>query len=166
MTALIPKSGDKRFQESFDVPLVLRALLAIGCAAFSSGCLSSGKPASASFASVEIRGRSVTQIEETATAVFCDHSYTRKFVPSEWRFEKEGTRTDQMAYGGWLDESRVKVRVRVEIVPLGAGAYRLQCMAWMVKNPGDSHFEEETKLTNLSSHPYQKLLDEVVRRMN
>jgi len=141
-------------------PWILVALLAIGAVCFS-GCKSSGQSESASFASVEIRGRGATQIEETTTAVFLEHGYTIKSGLAGLKFEKEGSRTDQAAYGGWMDEGKVKIRVRAEVVPLGSGAYRLQCRAWMVKNPGDPLFEAETKLSGLSSRPYQKMLNEV-----
>jgi len=165
MTRRTPTPVDQRLRERSNFPWLVGALLAVGGAVFGSGCQSSGKPDSASFASVEIRGWGTTQIEETTTAVFLEHGYSLKSGLAGLKFEKEGTRTDQAAYGGWLDEGRVKIRVRAEVVPLGAGLYRLQCKAWMVKNPGDAHFEEETKLTNLSSRPYHKLLDEVAGRL-
>jgi hypothetical protein len=165
MTRAIPRQRFPTGSREFGFPVVRVALLGIACAVFSTGCLSSGKSDAASFASVVISGHTMVQIEEATTAVFRAHEYTRKDGGADLRFERDGTRTDQAAYGGWLDESRVKVRVRAQIVPLGAGLYRLQCRVWMVKNPGDSFFEEEVKLTSLSSRPYQKLLNEVASRL-
>jgi hypothetical protein len=55
--------------------------------------------------------------------------------------------------------------VKAEIVELGEGSNRLQCQTYMVRNAGDSFFEEETRLTNMRSGPYQKLLNEVAQRM-
>jgi hypothetical protein len=138
--------------------------LIAGCTILFSGCQSAGKPASASFASVEIRGRNAAQIQATTMAIFLEHGYACPPGGSGLVFEKEGTRTDQMAYGGWMDEGKIKVRVRAEIVWLNAGTHRLQCKAWMVRSAG-SFFEEQTKLTNLSSGPFQKILKQVAKRL-
>jgi hypothetical protein len=138
--------------------------LGIGCAVLSCGCQSAGKPESASFASVEIRGRNAAQIHETTVTVFGEHGYDCPSGGSALVFEKEGTRTDQVAYGGWMDEGRVKVRVRAEIVWLNSSTERLQCKAWMVRNAG-SFFEDQKKLTSLSSGPFKKILNQIAQRL-
>jgi hypothetical protein len=57
------------------------------------------------------------------------------------------------------------VRVRTEIVTLNAEKKRLQCQAYVVKNAGDSFFEDEQRLTNIRSRPYQNLLDKVADKL-
>jgi len=84
------------------------------------------------------------------------------------QFEKESSRNSQLAYSslaGTHGGEQVNVRVRAEVVDLGAGSHRLQCKAWMVRDAGDSFFEEEVALTNFRRGPYQKLLEEVASRL-
>ena len=57
------------------------------------------------------------------------------------------------------------IRVRVSLVDLGSGKHRLQCQASMVSGAGDSFFENEARLANFRSGPYQDLLDEVAKRL-
>ena len=61
--------------------------------------------------------------------------------------------------------ARSVVRVRVELVDLEGGSHRLQGQAYMVSDVGDSFFEEEHRLANLRSGPYQDLLNKVARRL-
>lgn len=150
-----------------------RALLAGGlallCTALSSGCRSLSEPASASFASVVIANRSVQEIEQAAGAVFQADGYrTFRTVGGDLVFEKEGSRKNQIAYSGFVGThygEQVNVRVRAEIVDLGAGTHRLQCKAYMVRDAGNDVFEEEVPLSNLRGQPYQKLLDETASRL-
>jgi hypothetical protein len=83
-------------------------------------------------------------------------------------FQKEGTRANSLAYNGITGAyygATTLVRVKGEIVDLGGGSLRLQCQTYMVRNAGDSFFEEETRLTNVRSGPYQNMLDEVAKRL-
>jgi hypothetical protein len=83
-------------------------------------------------------------------------------------FEKEGTRGQSLAYGGVADTyygSTTVVRVRAQLVDLGAGSTRLQCKAYMVRDANDSFFEDESGLLNIRSGPYQNLLDKVAKRL-
>ena len=132
------------------------------------GC-SSSKPASARFASVEIHNQPPDKIAAAATQVFRENGYrggasgTRKMV-----FEKEGTYANNLAYNGVVGATygaQTLVRVRAELVDLGEGSQRLQCQTFMVRNAGDSFFEEESRLTNIRSGPYQKLLNDVATRL-
>ena len=142
--------------------------LALACGLFSTGC-HLGQSGSASFASVVIAGRSVQEIEQAAAAVFQGDGY-RAFRTAEggMLFEKEGSRANQIGTAGIVGAhygAQVNVRVRAEIVDLGAGSHRLQCHAYMVSNAGDSFFEDEKPLSNLRGGPYQDLLDEVAKRL-
>ena len=83
-------------------------------------------------------------------------------------FEKEGTRANNLAYNGVVGThygAQTIVRVKTELVELGGGSHRLQCQAYMVRNAGDSFFEEEQRLANVRRGPYQTLLDEVAKRL-
>jgi hypothetical protein len=148
---------------------LLPGLLTLLCAVLVSGGCSLGKPASASFASVVIANRSVEQIQQTTTAVFQGDGYSA--FPGSGNtlvFDREGTRANNLAYNGLVGThygAQTIVRVRTDIVDLGGGSFRLQCQAFMVRNANDSFFEEEQRLANFRSGPYQKLLDEVAKRL-
>jgi hypothetical protein len=136
-------------------------LLATGCRL--------GEPSSASFASVVIPGRTQDEICKTTAAVFQEDGYqVGSLNPASMIFQKEGTRGQSLAYGGVVGTHYgevTMVRVRAQLVDLGAGSYRLQCQASMVRDAGDSFFEDESRLANLRSGPYQALLDKVAKRL-
>ena len=127
------------------------------------------KPASASFASVNIPGKTPEDICKTTAAVFQEDGYAvQMLTPASMVFEKEGTKGQSLAYGGVVDTyygSTTIVRVRAQLVDIGAGSYRLQCKAFMVRKAGDSFFEDESPLTNIRSGPYQKLLNKVAKQL-
>ena len=146
-------------------------LTAVGILALTlvgTGCHSMSGPASASFASVTITGKSLEEIRNAAAAVFQADGYQASASGQEMLFEKEGTLSNTRAHDGFIAAQSgavTIVRVRAEIVDLGGGTRRLQCHAFMVKSAGDSFFEEEHKLANIRSRPYQNLLNEVAKRL-
>ncbi len=140
---------------------MLSLLLGAGCR--------TGEPGSASFASVVIAGKTPQAICQTTAAVFQEDGYkTSVLTLDRMVFEKEGTRGQSLAYSGVVDThygAVTVVRVQAELVNLGSGSYRLQCQASMVRNAGDSFFEDESRLTTLRRRPYQNLLDKVAKRL-
>jgi len=142
---------------------------AILCGIFCAGC-STGKPASAGFASVVIANQSVEKIQQTTALVFEEAGYKASHAKGgPMVFEKEGSRGDQFAYGGLGGAQYsgvVTVRVKAEIVDLvGQDAHRLQCTAYMVNDAGGGVFEDQQRLANFRRGPYQKLLDEVAGKL-
>jgi hypothetical protein len=128
-----------------------------------------GQPGSASFASVVIPGKAPDEICQTTAQVFQEDGYqVTALAPGNMVFQKEGTRGQSMANSGVVDTyygASTVVRVKAELVDLGAGSYRLQCQAFMVRNAGDSFFEDESRRSNLRRAPYQNLLDKVAKRL-
>ena len=150
--------------KSFVLQLILFAVsgLLIG-----TGCRSG--PASASFASVTIAGKTPEEICQTTGAVFREDGYkVALLTPDRMVFEKEASRAESIAYSGVVDThygAITLVRVRAELIDFGEGSYRLQCKAYMVRNAGDSFFADESPLVNVRSRPYQNLLDKVAKRL-
>jgi hypothetical protein len=138
------------------------------CGLFGTGCSSMSGPGSASFASVTIAGQTGEQIRNTTETVFRENGYEPVASAETMVFDKEGTRANTLSRDGLVaaqSGARTIVRVRVEVVALGAGSDRLQCEAYMVSGAGDSFFEEEHRLANIRSRPYQNILDEVAKRL-
>ena len=153
------KTIGQGFRMTLGIGLVVVCSLLVLC------CESTGKPASGQFASVELQGNTPGQIRDVAVEVFKEHQYVvSRSRPDTMVFEREGTEWDNIAYGNWMGGA-VWVRVKASIVPVSEGTFRLQCNAFMVRDRGGST-EEETKLTSLKSHSYQKLLDEVSQRLH
>ncbi len=144
----------------------LVTLVALLTTLFLTGCKSSSGGADSGFASVVIRDRSEAQIRQTAETVFKADGYDAFGTPGgRMTFEKRGSRANDLAYGGWIEDRTTRVRVKAEIVLLPDGAHRLQCQAYMVAHAGDTLFQEEHKLSSFSAGPYRKLLDETARRL-
>jgi hypothetical protein len=142
--------------------VLLGSLLALGGA----GC--SSTPASASFASVTIHGHSAEEIGGVTVQVFREAGYSGGAGGRQMVFQKEGSRGDSIAYNGIANThygAQAAIRVKTELVSLGEDSYRLQCQAYMVRDAGDSFMEEEQRLTNMRSGPYQKLLNQVEKQL-
>jgi hypothetical protein len=148
---------------------VIKLLRVVLLAMTVTGCHSLNQPGSASFASVVIAGRSTTEIQDATAAVFRANGYAGHNNGSgQMVFEKEGTRANNLAYNGIVGThygAQTIVRVKTDLLDLGGGSQRLQCQAYMVRNAGDSFFEEEQRLANVRRGPYQTLLDEVAKRL-
>jgi len=148
-------------------PWILLASLLLATASIAlMGCKSLDKPASAGFASVQIQGHTAEQIRAATVVVFQQDGYTAVDAPrTEMVFEKEGSRWDRIAYGSWVDEASVWLRVRVSMVPISADTFRLQCQAYKVRDKGDALSEHQVRIMNNHSKPYQALLDKVLGQL-
>jgi hypothetical protein len=140
------------------------ALLAITTA----GCRLS-KPAGASFASVNIKDRTLAQITDAAVHVFHEDGYeVFEGSPGQLMFQREASKMSNIGQNGFVGSAYGEtsiVRVRAQIVDLGTGSYRLQCRAYFVRNPGQTMMEDEHPMVNARRAPYQHLLNKVARRL-
>lgn len=153
----------------FSITQLTFLAVSIGLTALAvTGCHLS-QPGSASFASVIVAGRSVQEIQQAAVVVFQQEGYTALRGPDNTLiFEREGSRANNLSQNGLVGThygAQTVIRVRTKIVDLGGGSLRLQCQAFMVRDAGDSFFEDEHALANVRARPYQKLLDEVALRL-
>jgi hypothetical protein len=129
------------------------------------GCQSAKQPGSGSHASVQIPGRSLAEVQKTLTAVFGENGYAlAQPGPPEMVFERPGSRSDALKWGGWWGEG-VIMRVKVLVSELANGGYLLQANAYAVQNSDDAFFRTESRTMLLNREPYQKLLDETARRL-
>ena len=127
------------------------------------GCRSTHSTDSGGFASVVIPGNTPGQIRDVAVEVFGNHGYSAaRKDPANLVFEKEGSGMNNFAYGNWLTDSKVWIRVKAAIVPVGEMTARLECRAYYVRDRASST-EEELPVSRLHRGQYQKLLDEVAK---
>ncbi|MCX6925706.1 MAG: hypothetical protein NT154_21215 [Verrucomicrobia bacterium] len=147
--------------------VLLDSILLVTAGTVLLGCKSMDKPASASFASVRIQGHTREQIRGATVVVFQQAGYAAADVSgADMIFETEGSRWDQIAYGSWVNDAPVWIRVRVSMVALSTDLYRLQCQAYKVRNKGDPLTEDQVIIKNRNSKPYQALLDKVLGQLN
>ena len=147
------------------VQLGVAALLIIGAA----GC-HLGQPNSSSFASVIIENRPEAEIATATTRVFgADGWRGGPSTSDRMVFEKEASRGTSMSRSGIYATQQGAssiYRVKVKTVQLAGGAHRLQAEAFVVSDAGDSFWEDEVRLTNMRSGPYQDLLNKVAAQLN
>jgi hypothetical protein len=141
---------------------ILLVIGGVGLALTGAGC-STNKPNPSKFAFVDIYGHSPIQIRDAAAEIFRDNDY--RVIPSKTNFslvcEKQGSKMDEVAYGNWMGEEPIWVRVKVTIVPRAEGAFRIQCLAYKVRDKGSFAFEEELKVARMGRRSYQKMLEQV-----
>lgn len=132
---------------------------------FLTGCQSAKQPGSQSHAAVQIQGRPVAEIQQTATAVFREEGYALALAtPREMVFERPGSRRDAVKWGGLAGQG-VTMRVKVQLSVMLDGGQLLQADAYAVQNSDDPFFQTESRNVLLNRRPYQKLLDKVADRL-
>ena len=137
--------------------LTVLAALAAGCGTFE-------KQKAEKFASVKIQAISEREIRVAIGDVFRDHGFKVTQTKTNVICEKEGTSADNVLFGNWMGEEPVWVRVKLTVLSFGEDRYRLQCLAYKVRDKGSLAFEEEVQVSGMGSHGYQKLLNEVADR--
>jgi hypothetical protein len=128
------------------------------------GCKTNDKPESAQFASVDIRGRPVDLIRSATADVFHEHGYKAESESlATLVFDKEGSAMNNLAYGNWMG-TPVGTRVRLNFVPIGEYSFRIECHAFIVRNKGEV-LEDEITINGIHRGQYQKMLDEIAKRL-
>ena len=141
-------------------------ILVTGLLVAGGGCKSPDRPAPVSFASARIEGHTAEQIRAAAAVVFTKDGYTATDVRhADMVFEKPGTQWERITHGSWMDEAPFMIRVRLTLVPLSNGQFDLRCQAFQVRHKGEAPYEQEARLKNNRSQPYQALLDQVAARL-
>jgi hypothetical protein len=130
---------------------------------FITGCATHEKPPY--LASVEIQGNTPWQIITAVEKVFTDNGYhAAGNAGGRLLFEKPGSGMNKFAYGDWVGDTQVWIRVKLNIASIGEARHRLECVAVLVKDKGGST-EEEIKISSMHHRPYQKLLDDVAAKL-
>lgn len=114
---------------------------------------------------MQINGKSLQEVQKVTQAVFAEDGYaTRLAQPNLMVFDRLGSRRDALKWGGVLTGG-VTMRVKVQFNQLNQTATLLQADAYAVQNAGDSFFESDSRNLILNRRPYQKLLDQVQKRL-
>ena len=117
------------------------------------------------WAVVTVKGHEPATIRRTVSEVFAEKGYVENSRRGSWFYERGTSAVGQLLHGGWFNEDGVRERAKLRLIPLAEDTYRIECEAVMVRDAGDSFFEEETRMTSLKRGPYKKILKEVEKRL-
>jgi hypothetical protein len=163
MRTVFPRSEARVLTAGF---ALLAGALLLGLAA---GCGTTSGADPSDFASVTISNRAPQQIASVTTQVFSADGYTGGIASAEQMiFEKPGSRASSIAREGLVGAyygAQTINRVKVDIFPVGANVYRLQCKAYMVSGGSDPFFQDEVPLANFRSGPYRTLLKKIADKL-
>jgi hypothetical protein len=140
---------------------------------FLTGCTFWDKPVSDSFASVTITNTTYADVQAVTIQLFSASDYKLVSIDTNTDmivFEKEATHGQSFAYNGLLGTSsgesvidRVKIVLRND---LGDDTFLLCCQAYIVQDTGGAIPPHEIPRSNMHNGPYQKILDDIARRLN
>jgi len=137
-------------------------LLVLGLVAFA-GCKSFSSTPSGALASVTMACPLEARVRLTLIEVFEQNGYRGKSVYTpEMVFERPGSLGDDLLRGSWFS-GKTTERVRIRVVPVGAGAFRVDLDAFTVQYPDDRVMEEEFRIG--SRGRYEKWLEQVQQRV-
>jgi hypothetical protein len=132
------------------------------------GCQSTGD-SSGAFASVTITNRTPDQIVAATTQVFEANGYQGSVDGKKLVFEKAASRGTSFAREGVVagaSGAQTINRVRVAIVTLSGGKYRIEATAYMVTGGSDQFFQDEVPVTHIRRGPYQSMLNAIHKQLN
>jgi hypothetical protein len=125
------------------------------------GCQSTNNPAPDALASVTITNRTPAEIAAATQSVFARNGFEGGAAgPNQFRFQRPGSRMDNLAYGGVLG-GKITVEASVSMRELTAGTMLLVCTARLVADAGEPVFQEDHKVRRLDRESYQKMLNEI-----
>jgi hypothetical protein len=113
---------------------------------------------------VEIRWNTPGQISNMVREVFLENGFaSAKGDYTKLVFEKKASLGHDLVYGGWSRQG-LWFRVKVSMVSAGEATFRLSCKGFTVEDRGDA-LEEATPMSVRQNEKYNKLLEEVAKRL-
>jgi len=113
---------------------------------------------------VEFRGNTPGQIFDVTEEVFAAAGYkVSRISPLRLLCEKPGSTMSNLAYGEWLPEKPLYIRVKLTLIQENDAVYRLRALAYNVTDRGG--MMEEEKLIHMGKGRYKKMLDEVATKL-
>ena len=148
--------------------LIHRYLLLIACIGLFIGCRTSNPDAGGSLAWVTVKGHTTLEAARVTSEVFQKAGFVAVPIDSNKEnklvFEKEGSAGDLLLYGDWSGK-KIWYRIKLNFVTLEHDTEIITCDAFRVTDHGDSHFEEERKLTHTKGGTCRELLQQVKAKL-
>ena len=81
---------------------------------------------------LRVRTSDPAQIREAALNVFHEQGYKASVANlAKMIFEKKGSKFDNAAYGNWVGEQPIWIRIKVLVLPITEGVYQLEYTGYM-----------------------------------
>jgi hypothetical protein len=126
------------------------------------GCQSFNSPPTNNLASVTITDRTMPQIASAIQTVFATHYFRGgQTGPYEFTYERPGSRLNNLAYGSYMFDEKVTVRMKVKVQPVYGSQFLLSCNAALVEDAGDPIFQDTHHVRWLRKWPYEQLLKDI-----
>jgi hypothetical protein len=128
------------------------------------GCQSFKGSAPGFLASITITNHSMTEITNAMATVFVVNGFNGgKTGTNEFTYRRPGSTADQIAYGSYMFQETVSVKMEVTLQPITTNWIRLGCNAWRVKSESDMTFSESYKV--MGKGPYEEMLKDIQTRL-
>jgi len=138
------------------------ALLALAVA----GCQTFNGPPPGNLATVTITNRPMADVANATAAVFATHGFEGGQIgPGQFTYNRLGTRLNNLAYGSYMFEEVVTVKVQVTLQQETPNAILVGCKAWLVEGENDPVFEDAHKVRPIRKWPYEQLLKDIQREL-
>ena len=135
--------------------------LALGC-----GCQSFKNPPDNNLASVTITNRSMPEISGAIQTVFQSHYFQGGPVgPDRFVYERPGSRMNDLAYGSYMFNEKITVRVTLNAQPVYGNQVLLSCNAALIEDAEDPVFKDTHHVRMLQKWPYQDLLKDIKQQL-
>lgn len=126
------------------------------------GCQTFNATPSGNLASVTITNQSMSAVANAVAAVFATHGFEGgQTGANQFTFTCPGSRTDNLAYGSYMFDEVVTVKVVVTTKQLNPNSIYLGCNAWLIEAANDPVFQDEHKVRLLRKWAYAQLLKDI-----
>ena len=143
-----------------------RDLLAAGLAGVLglcvTGCQSFSNVPSGKLASVTITNQSMANIATAIATVFTSHGFSGGPTgANQFTYTCPGSRTDNLAYGSYMFDEMVTIKVVVTTKQLASNSIYVGCNAWLIEGANDAVFQDAHQVRQLRKWPYEQLLKDI-----
>ena len=126
------------------------------------GCQSFSNVPAGNLASVTITNQPMAKVVQATTAVFTAHGFNGgQTGANQYTFTCPGSRTDNLAYGSFMFNETVTVKVVVLTKQLTPRSIYVGCNAWLIEGENDPVFQDDHKVRMLRKWPYEQLLKDI-----
>lgn len=138
------------------------AALAGALGLLATGCQSFSNVPSGNLASITITNQPMTKVVRATTATFAAHGFSGgQTGANQFTYTRLGSRTDNLAYGSFMFDEVVTVKVVVTTKQLTPNSIYVGCNAWLIEGENDPVFQDDHKVRMLRKWPYAQLLQDI-----
>ena len=137
-------------------------VLAGGLGLCVAGCQSFSNVPAGNLASVTLTNQPMTAVNQAVAGVFASHGFTGGSTgANQFTYTHAGSRADNLAYGSFMFDEMVTVKVVVTTKQLTADSIYVGCSAWLVEGADDAVFQDDYQVRLLRKWPYEQLLKDI-----